>query len=164
MMSQVLTDQSTAVRAFLSLVRAHAAATRRLSAQLMADHGLTISEYEVLVRLARAEDQRLRRVDLAAEVLLTASGITRLLDGLENAGYVERGTCDSDRRVVYAVLTDAGLAKLREASTSHVAQIEQLFGEHFDRGELERVGDLLSRLDRAAQLDCGAPDNASKPS
>ena len=68
----------------------------------------------------------MRRVDLAEQVLLTASGITRLLDGLERSGFVERASCASDRRVVYAVLTDAGLAKLREASESHLAQIEEL--------------------------------------
>jgi DNA-binding MarR family transcriptional regulator len=146
MMSQVLTDQSNAVRAFVSLVRAHAAATRLLSAQLMADHGLTINDYEVMLRLARAPEQRLRRVDLAEQVLLTPSGITRLLDGLEAAGLVGRSACASDRRVVYAVLTEEGRAKLREASTSHIAQIEALFGEAFDEHELASVGDLLERL------------------
>ena len=110
-MSQVLSTQSNAVLAFTSLLRAHAAVTRDLSAQLLADHELTISDYEVLLRLANAPDRRLRRVDLAGEVLLTASGITRLLDGLERGGYVERGLCDTDRRVVYAVLTDAGLGR-----------------------------------------------------
>src|SRR5919204_6128313 len=124
-MSQVLSKQSSAVRAFVALVRAHAAAIRQLNAQLARDHGLTINDYEVLLRLARAEDRRMRRVDLANEVLLTASGITRLLDGLEQAGFVERGSCDSDRRVVYAVLTEMGLEKLPEASTSHVPQIEE---------------------------------------
>src|SRR5438094_27259 len=104
-MSQVLSEQSSAVRAFVALVRAHAAAIRELNAQLARDHGLTINDYEVLLRLARAPDQRMRRVDLANEVLLTASGITRLLDGLEKSGLVERGSCDTDRRVVYAVLT-----------------------------------------------------------
>jgi DNA-binding MarR family transcriptional regulator len=158
MMSQVLSDQSTGVRAFAALVRAHAAATRRLSAQLMAEHGLTISDYEVLLRLAWAPDRRLRRVDLAAEVLLTASGITRLLDGLEKAGYVERGTCESDRRVVYAVLTETGLEKLRTASKSHVAQIDELFAERFDDAELQRVGDLLARLGEPEPGDC-VPDD-----
>jgi DNA-binding MarR family transcriptional regulator len=146
MMSQVLTDQSNAVRAFVSLVRAHAAATRLLSAQLMADHGLTINDYEVMLRLARAPEQRLRRVDLAEQVLLTPSGITRLLDGLEAAGLVGRSACASDRRVVYAVLTEEGRAKLREASTSHIAQIDALFGEAFEEHELASVGDLLERL------------------
>ena len=157
-MSQVLSDQSTGVRAFAALLRAHAASTRVLNAQLLADHGLTLSDYEVLLRLAWSPDRRMRRVDLAEEVLLTASGITRLLDGLEKAGYVERGTCDSDRRVVYAVLTEAGLTKLRDASTSHVAQVEELFAERFDAAELETVGDLLSRLGGTDSRDC-APDD-----
>src|SRR5262245_56183727 len=126
-MSQVWPTQSNAVLAFASLLRAHAAVTRHLSAQLMADHELTISDYEVLLRLAKAPDRRMRRVDLAEEVLLTASGITRLLDGLERQGYVDRGSCDSDRRVVYAVLTVDGLEKLRNASETHIAQIEEYF-------------------------------------
>jgi DNA-binding MarR family transcriptional regulator len=142
---------------FAALLRAHASSTRVLNQQLLADHGLTLSDYEVLLRLAWSEDRRMRRVDLAEEVLLTASGITRLLDGLEKAGYVERGTCDSDRRVVYAVLTEPGLAKLREASTTHVAQVEELFAERFDARELETVGDLLSRLGGTDSRDC-APD------
>ena len=146
MMSQVLSEQSSGVRAFTALVRAYSTATRRLSAQLTADHGLTISDYEVLLRLARAPDRRMRRVDLSEQVLLTASGITRLLDGLERSGLVERGSCATDRRVVYAVLTDAGLTKLREASRSHVAQIDLFFGERFDGDQLDTVVDLLSRL------------------
>ena len=156
-MSQVLSTQSTGVRAFAALLRAHAASTRVLNAQLMADHGLTLSDYEVLLRLARAPDRRLRRVDLAEQVLLTASGITRLLDGLEKAGHVERGTCDTDRRVVYAVLTKTGLAKVRDASESHVVQIDELFAERFEDAELEAVGDLLSRLGGEDPRDC-APD------
>jgi DNA-binding MarR family transcriptional regulator len=156
-MSQVLSNQSTGVRAFAALLRAHAVSTRVLNQQLLADHGLTLSDYEVLLRLAWSEDRRMRRVDLAEEVLLTASGITRLLDGLEKAGYVERGTCDSDRRVVYAVLTELGLGKLREASTSHVAQVEELFADRFDARELEVVGDLLSRLGGTDSRDC-TPD------
>lgn len=153
-MSQVLSKQSSGVRAFTALVRAHASATRHLSALLTAEHGLTISDYEVLLRLARAPDRRLRRVDLAEQVLLTASGITRLLDGLERGGLVERGSCASDRRVVYAVLTDAGLAKVREASRSHVAQIDDLFAERFGEDELETVGDLLSRMGGGDPRNC----------
>jgi DNA-binding MarR family transcriptional regulator len=128
-----------------------------LNAQLIHDHGLTLSDYEVLLRLAWSPDRRMRRVDLAEEVLLTASGITRLLDGLEKAGYVERGTCDSDRRVVYAVLTESGLTKLREAAVTHVAQVEELFADRFDATETEAVADLLSRLGGMDSRDC-APD------
>ncbi len=153
-MSQVLSEQSLGVRAFASLLRAHAATTRQLNAQLTADHGLTLSDYEVLLRLAWAPDRRMRRVDLAEQVLLTASGITRLLDGLEQSGLVERGACASDRRVVYAVLTERGLQKLREASTSHVAQIDELFAAHFGEEELEAVGNLLSRIGGEDPRDC----------
>jgi DNA-binding MarR family transcriptional regulator len=153
-MSQVLIDQSTAVRAFAGLLRAHAAATRRLSAELLATHELTISDYEVLLRLAAAPERRLRGVDLAAEVLLTPSGITRLLDGLQEAGYIERAQCAGDRRAVHAVLTPAGLEKLQEASESHVAQIDALFGEHFDEAEQETLGVLLSRLGEPSDLAC----------
>jgi DNA-binding MarR family transcriptional regulator len=159
MSSQVLSEQSSAVRAFVALVRSHAAVTRRLSVQLTNDHGLSINDYEVLLRLSRAPDRRMRRVDLAGEVLLTPSGVTRLLDGLESAGFVARGTCDSDRRVVYAVLTDAGLAKLREASTTHVAQVEDLFGTQLDEQELTTIADLVARLgDAAADDDCRPPE------
>ena len=143
------------MQAFAALLRAHAAATRRLNAQLAADHGLTISDFEVLLRLAAAPDRRMRRVDLAQQVVLTASGITRLLDGLERAGLVEREACSFDRRVVYAVLTDAGVEKLREASASHFAQIDELYGARFEEQELERLATLLSRLVEADdELPC----------
>ena len=141
------------MRAFVALLRAHAAAIRGLNAQLVEDHGLTINDYEVLFRLAHAPDRRMRRVDLAAEVLLTASGVTRLLDGLERAGYVERGACDTDRRVVYAVLTDAGLDKLRAASKTHVAQIEELFRAHFEENDVVTLASLLGRLDGEVEPD-----------
>jgi DNA-binding MarR family transcriptional regulator len=157
MSSQVLREQSS-TRAFVALVRAHAAAIRQLNAQLVRDHGLTINDYEVLLRLARAPDRRMRRVDLAGEVLLTASGITRLLDGLERAGCVDRASCDSDRRVVYAVLTEAGLDKLRTASESHVAQIEDFFAARIGDGEQKTVATLLERIAEGETLDCAARD------
>lgn len=154
MPSQVLSTQAS-IEAFVALVRSYAATTRRLNAQLLADHGLTISDYEVLLRLSRSPDRRMRRVDLAGEVLLTASGVTRLLDGLEGSGYVERGTCESDRRVVYAVLTDEGQEKLTAAGESHRAQIEELFTARLDRDDLEALASLLLRLGEDAP-DCAS--------
>lgn len=154
-MSQVLSKQSPSVESFVSLVRAYTHAMRELNAQLTADHGLTISDYEVLLRLSRAPDQRMRRVDLAGQVLLTASGITRLLDGLERQGYVERGACDSDRRVVYAVLTEDGSDKLRRASETHVVQIEDFFTARYDESELAELNGLLSRVEPGeSSTDC----------
>jgi DNA-binding MarR family transcriptional regulator len=158
MTSQVLSEQSVAVRTFVSLLRAHAHVTRDLNAQLTGDHGLTISDYEVLLRLANAPDRRPRRVDLADRVVLTASGITRLLDGLERSGWVERGSCDSDRRVVYAVLTDAGLAKLRAARETHVSQIESYFAARWDPGQLGDLSALLERIDATDLPDCDPPE------
>jgi DNA-binding MarR family transcriptional regulator len=137
---------STAIEAFVRLVRAHAAVTRQLSAQLNADHGLNLSAYEALLRLARAPESRLRRVDLANGILLTAGGVTRLLDGLERDGFVGREECSSDRRVSYAVLTEAGRAKLREASKSHTRQIRELLGGPYHEDELAQLVALLDRL------------------
>jgi DNA-binding MarR family transcriptional regulator len=149
-----LSEQSVSVESFIALLRAYTRAVRELNAQLTADHGLTISDYEVLLRLSRAPDRRMRRVDLAEQVLLTASGITRLLDGLERHGYVERGSCDSDRRVVYAVLTDEGLAKLLSASETHVAQIEEYFSARYEAAELVELTTLLGRIEPGESLDC----------
>ena len=147
------------MRVFVALVRAHATATRQLNAQLLQDHGLTINDYEVLLRLARAPDSRMRRVDLAEQVLLTASGITRLLDGLERSGFVERASCASDRRVVYAVLTTVGRDKLRDASKSHVAQIEELFSARLDESQQGAVASMLERVAlEDADLDCSPPE------
>src|SRR5262249_40673122 len=103
------------------LMRAHATVTRELSAQLVARHGLTVNDYGTLLLLSRAGEEGMRRVDLAMELQLSPSGITRLLDRLENAGYVAKGDCATDARVSYAILTDAGLEKLRECAPGHVA-------------------------------------------
>jgi DNA-binding MarR family transcriptional regulator len=142
--------------AWVGLVRAHASTTRRFNAALVAEHGLTLNDHEVLLHLARAEGRRLRRVDLAKSVLLTPSGITRLLEGLEQAGWVERASCESDARVTYAQLTDAGLEKLREAGKTHVAGVEGFFRDRYSKKELEVLGGLLERLplDPDQDVDC----------
>jgi len=147
MSRQVLIPQaSAAVDAWVRLLRAHASTTRNLSGYLYADHGLTINDYEALLRLSRAEGEQMRRVDLADELILTASGVTRLLDGLERAGYVRKGSCKSDARVTYAVLTPLGREKLDQASESHLAQVQAFFEEHLTSKQLETLADLLARL------------------
>src|SRR5688500_10127403 len=137
---------STELEPFINFLRAHAAVVRELSSELVAAHGLTINDYEVLLRLSRAEGSRMRRVDLAQEVLLTPSGITRLLEGLERSGFVERAACKEDLRVSYAQLTTAGRAKLRAARKTHVAGIHRRFLDRFDAGERAVIGELLGRL------------------
>ena len=157
MSSQVLSDQvlaDAAVDAFVNLLRSHAGTSRELSADLLAGHGLTINDYECLLLLSRAENRSLRRIDLASRLLLTASGVTRMLDGLEREGYVEKGSCASDARVTYAVLTDKGREKLEQASCSHVAAIRALFEDRFSPAELATLAELLSRLPGGAQPAC----------
>ena len=138
--------ESVEAQAFAHFVRAHASVVRRLDRELVENHGLTINDYEVLFRLSRAPDCMMRRVDLAQQVLLTPSGITRLLDGLQRCGYVEKAGCDSDARVVYAKLTDAGHEKLSQATEDHVAAIRALYGERFTVAELETLREFLERL------------------
>jgi DNA-binding MarR family transcriptional regulator len=147
MSSQLLSQQeSTELTAWVHLLRGHRGLTGELNAGLLEEHGLTINDYEVLLLLSRAEEGRLRRVDLAESVRLTPSGITRLLAGLEKHGYVERAFCDTDARVTYAVLTDAGRTKLEDASGSHLEAIRAALAERYSPEELETLAELLSRL------------------
>jgi DNA-binding MarR family transcriptional regulator len=140
------------LESWIAFLRSHAAITRELSAQLQREHGLTLNDYEVLLHLSRAEGGMMRRVDLAESVLLTASGITRLLDGLERAGLVCKETCKSDARVSYAKLTDAGAEKLRVAGVTHLRGVDELFLGRYSGSELATLAELLSRLPVAGRL------------
>lgn len=156
MSSQVLSAQAIEP-AYIRFLRAHAAVTRQLSARLEAAHGLTLSDFDVLVQLYHAPERSLRRVDIARAVLLTASGITRLLDGLERAGWVEKRACDSDARVSYAVLTADGLAKIEAARETHSRDIEELFASRFSEAERTQLAELLGRLPLAETApECSA--------
>jgi DNA-binding MarR family transcriptional regulator len=144
------------LEAWVAFLRAHAAITRELSADLQREHGLTLNDYEVLLHLSHADAMRLRRVDLAQRVLLTASGITRLLDGLERAGFVCKETCASDARVSYAKLTDKGRDKLTAAGVTHLRGIDELFVTRYSDDERATLFELLSRLPStgAADVSC----------
>ena len=149
MSSQVLSAQISAepnLEAWIAFLRAHSSLTRELSGRLEAAHGLTMNDYDCMVQLAYAPERSLRRVDLARSVLLSPSGITRLLDGLEREGWVEKKSCESDARETYAHLTDAGLAKFKAARKTHLADIEETFGSRFTVDELVAVSSLLGRL------------------
>jgi len=147
-----------AVRAWTRLLRAHASTTRLLSSRLLAEHGLSINDYEALLVLSQAEERRLKRVELARRLLLTASGVTRLLEGLEREGLVERAACPEDLRVTYARLTDAGAERLEAASCSHAGSIRTLLEEHLEGDEIETLAELLGKLPDVAGGDesCGA--------
>jgi len=131
---------------WVRFLRAHSAIVGKLNAELVADHGLTINDFEVMLRLSHAPGRRLKRVELAQSVLLTPSGITRLLDGLERSGFVTREACATDRRVVYAKLTPEGNEKLQAARTTHLAGVHRLFVERFSADELASLAELLGRL------------------
>ena len=150
-------EAGPAVRAFTRLLRAHASTTRLLSAELLEQHGLTINDFEALLVLSRADGRRLKRVELSRQLLLTPSGITRLLEGLEAAELVEREACPSDLRVTYARLTDGGAERLQAASCAHIASVTALFEQHLDAGEIIGLADTLDKLPGVASGDgaCG---------
>ena len=156
---QVLPDQAVsaavppAVRAWTRLLRAYASTTRLLSAQLHAEHGLTINDYEALYLLSRAEGQRMKRIDLSRRLVLTPSGVTRLLEGLEQAGLVERAACATDLRVAYAQLTDAGRKRLEAASCAHVGSVRALLEKHLSDEEIDELAELLGKLPGVADGD-----------
>jgi DNA-binding MarR family transcriptional regulator len=151
-MRQLTVKRSLAVEAMGRLIGAHSALTRELSAQLVEQHGLTMSEVEVLLLLSRAPEHSMRRIDLSRDVRLSPSGVTRMLIRMEAIGLVEKGTCDEDARVSYAVLTEEGMARLRGVWPDHVAAVERLLGERFDDRELNELTELLNRV--ADRVEC----------
>jgi MarR family 2-MHQ and catechol resistance regulon transcriptional repressor len=146
---QLKTQALPSTDAFGSLIGAHAVLVRELSASLVARHGLTVNDYGTLLLLARAREEGMRRIDLANELNLSPSGITRLLDRLEDQGLVAKGECKSDARVSYAILTDAGLAKLRDAAPGHIEDIEQRMSSVLSEEEMKTLAELLGRLGAA---------------
>ncbi|MCL2418326.1 MAG: MarR family winged helix-turn-helix transcriptional regulator [Conexibacteraceae bacterium] len=139
-----------ALEAWRSYLQSHAAIVRELDAELVAQHGLTTRDYEVLLFLAQADRRRLAMSTLSERTMLTRSGITRLIDGLVGQGFVEREACSEDGRISYAKLTDPGYTKLKQAGCSHVVSIERLFVAHFSPAELEQLAGLLRRLPGAS--------------
>jgi DNA-binding MarR family transcriptional regulator len=126
------------------------AASDSLNAQLQGEHRLPLNEHRALLRLSRAENGRMRRVDLARALLLTPSGVTRLLSRLEQAGFVAKGSSDRDARVSSVLITDTGRARLAEATSSRMARVRVLLARRYSREELLTLAELLGRLDASA--------------
>ena len=128
-----------------SFLVAHAQLRRQLERELQAEQGMGLGEYEVLLLLMQADGRRLRMSELADRLVLSRSGVTRLVDRLAGDGLVKRGSCDTDRRGAWAILTDAGYDRLRDASPTHLRGV----GEHFlDRIPAEELEGLQRTLDR----------------
>ena len=143
--------EGASLEAWRAYLQSHASILRALDAELLAEQGITTRDYEVLLYLHHADERRLPMSALASRTMLTRSGVTRLVDGLVTAGFVERAACPEDARVCYAQLTEAGHQKLREAGCSHVASIQRLFLEHFTPEEVAQLAGLLGRLPGANQ-------------
>jgi DNA-binding MarR family transcriptional regulator len=132
--------------AWRTLLIAHAQLTRRLEAELAAEHDLPLASYDVLVQLAEADGRGLRMIELADRVLLSRSGLSRLVDRLVREGLVERAPCLEDARGTLAVLTEAGLNRLRDASITHLRGVHDHVTSRLEDVELAELARLLTKL------------------
>jgi DNA-binding MarR family transcriptional regulator len=132
--------------AWRGLLRVHSALVKALDAELLAGHDLPLTSYEVLINLQAAPDKRRRMAELADGVLLSRSGMTRLVDRLEKEGLLVRDACVSDGRGTFAVLTDKGEALLGEARRTHLDGVRERFLKHFERDELVQLATLWNRV------------------
>src|SRR3954452_8243723 len=139
------------VRTWIRFLATHSAITRELEARLMGAHGLTLSDYDVLVQLARAPEHKLRNIELATAVVLTRSGVSRLVDGLERDGLVRRSSCPSDKRGSLVEITGEGLVRLREAATTQIEGVRELFIERLGEEGREQMDALLGLLPAGAE-------------
>ena len=132
--------------AWRGLLRVHSALVKALDAELLAAHALPLTSYEVLINLQAAPGRRRRMAELADGVLLSRSGLTRLVDRLERDGLLERDACTDDGRGTYAVLTDKGQALLAEARRTHLDGVRERFLRHFEENELRTLAGLWERV------------------
>ena len=144
--SAVIAD-TPGMGAWRNFLHAHARITRRLDEELQAAHGLSLAEYDALLQIAHSPGRRVRMNVLAERVILSRSGITRLVDRLEAAGSVERAACTTDARGQEAVLTPIGLERLRSAAATHLDGVRRYF---LDRLDASALADLETSLGRVA--------------
>jgi DNA-binding MarR family transcriptional regulator len=128
------------------MLRAHAELTRALDAELTREHDLPLSSYEVLLFLGDSDEGRMRMSELADSVLLSRSGLTRLVDRLERQGLLRRERCDSDARGLFAEITDEGRAAFAEARKTHLDGVRRLFLDRFSRDELRTLGGFWEKI------------------
>jgi DNA-binding MarR family transcriptional regulator len=139
-----LTDEE--MRAWQALLHAHHQVIRTLDRELRDGHGLPLAAYDVLLRLARAPGRALRMTDLAEKVMLSPSGLTRLVDRLVAKGLVRRRTDPEDGRVALACLTETGLRQLRKAASTHLRGIREHFTGRLSEMQLRNVASGLETI------------------
>lgn len=132
--------------AWRGLLRVHSALSKSLDSELEAAHGLPLSSYEVLIFLRDSPERKMRMADLADRVLLSRSGMTRLVDRLARDGLLAREQCPNDARGCFAVLTPEGQAFLDEARPTHLAGVRERFLRHFSEAELEGLAECWERV------------------
>ena len=140
-MSDRLSDLE--LEAWQALLHAHHRIVNTLDAELRTEHELTFGDYDVLLRLARAQDRRLRMSELAKRVMISPSGLTRAVDRLVDAGLVARERDDSDARVVFAILTDSGRDAVKRAARTHLRGVRQHFTGKLTEDQLRHITSAL---------------------
>jgi DNA-binding MarR family transcriptional regulator len=166
----LLATDDPGMQTWVRFLQAHAAVTRRLEAELQGECDISLAEYEALLQLELAGDGQLRMSELASGLLLSRSGVTRLVDRLEAGGDVERRTCPSDARGSFAVITDVGRARLRAAEPVHLRGVREHFLARIPEDEIEPLGRTMGRLapadaerDALCRAATGAPGPAAPP-
>lgn len=156
-MTAVAADRlsATELAAWRGMLEAHARVTRALDAQMRSEHGLPVSSYEVLMFLADAPDRRLRMAEIADRVLLSRSGLTRLVDRLCQLELVTRSSAETDGRGLYAQLTAAGEEKLRAARRTHLEGVRRYFLQHLTATDMLALGDVWTRFNAQPADDGG---------
>jgi DNA-binding MarR family transcriptional regulator len=150
----------TRLASWKAFLKAYRGVLDRLEEELLTGRGLSLSWYDVLVQLAGAPDRRLSMRQLAESVLLSPSGVTRLVDKMEDAGFVARMRCPHDRRIWFVILTDAGLEELRSSAPMHLEGVERHFARHLSKAEANMLTTALTRMSDALQQ---APSQTDRP-
>jgi DNA-binding MarR family transcriptional regulator len=140
--------------AFARLMRAQTVLRRELEFEVLSPRGLTFNDFEALAHLAKADENRLRRVDLVERLMLTPSGVTRLLEGLQEAGLVENVQCDDDARVTWARLTQDGIETVQCVGATHAKRLRSLFHESMSEDEVAQLAELLDKLPGVSTGPC----------
>jgi len=153
-----LSDRDPRLAPWRAFLLAHARVARRMDEELRAEHDISFAEYDALLTIAQAPGRRVRMGSLAEQVLLSKSGVTRLVDRLVNDGLVERSACSTDARGAEAVLTDRGLTRLRAASRTHLRGISEHFLAVVATDDLESLERAMTAVARQAGPGVGEPE------
>jgi DNA-binding MarR family transcriptional regulator len=149
-------DEDVRLRAWTDFVLSYNGLVAVLEREMQDGTGITLSQYDVLLRLAEAPGGRLTMSELAQAIVYSTGGLTRLFERMRRAGLVRRDPSEHDRRVIYAVLTDDGMERLRAASAVHLAGVRRHFAAHLADDEAGVVAAFLGRLHEST-LTCEPP-------